>query len=68
MKSHFENLNSLNVLNIWDKCVGGKPYPNIKFFMPLNFFQNIDIKNEFALSIWSYMLEVMAKIMVGSQN
>jgi len=36
--------------------------------MPLKKFQNIDIENEFALSIWSYMLEVMAKIMVGSQN
>jgi hypothetical protein len=68
MKSHFGSLNFLNVLNIWDKCVTVKPYQNLKFFMPLKNFQNIDIENEFTLSIWSYMLEVMAKIMVGNQN
>ncbi len=47
---------------------GGKPYPNLNFFMPLKSFQNIDIENEFALSIFNYMLNVMAKIMIGSQN
>jgi hypothetical protein len=34
--------------------------------MPLKNFQNRDIENEFALSIWNYMLKVMAKIMVGN--
>jgi hypothetical protein len=43
-------------------CRGVKPYPNLNFFMPLKKFQNIDFENEFAFSMWSYMLEVMAKI------
>ncbi len=61
IKSHFWSLNFLNVLNIWAKCVGVQPYPNLNFFMSLKNFQNIDIEYEFAFSIWSYMLKVMAK-------